>query len=195
MLKIRYNIYRGLKMAKYWCRLIDYTFGVRMAVVQDNLVDDFEYDLTSKHPDAVFVCEPLETSSYFMDLAGPIWSERHVESIDVDGLKLEIPSQDYESILFGFKLATPKTLSNGIQYYQLNNPSGPNCLVLTSEQRNHVIQVMEENLEAAKEQGNRDDLEFCERIKKLNEMMGYRVLESSRANAIDAASQGKKGSN
>jgi hypothetical protein len=177
-----------------WYRLIDYSFNTKNRIVNEDLADDLEYKLTQKHPDAVFVQEVIDHEVFF-DYPGPCWQNRTIETIQINGLKFQMPAQDYESLLFNYKLAPKKQLNNGTEYYEFSNPSVPCALVLTSGQRDLVIQTMESCLEEVRIQGEKDDLEFASRIRDLNTSMGYKAFESSRANAIEAASNGKKGSN
>lgn len=90
-----------------------------------------------------------------MDLPGMVSMDRTWETIDVDGLKFEIPSQDFSHFYHRFKTAPLRSFSDGTPYHKVH--SWINCIVVSPEQLVHILRKMEEMLPAANWRGEIDD--------------------------------------
>lgn len=172
-----------------WKRLHDETWSWKGHIVHDDLIDALEQELDSRSVaeglSPVFTRETQTGTG--IDLPGMIWTGRSYRSLDVEGLKFTVPSQDWSSILAQLKLAACREFADGTAYYKIH--SRFHCIVFSQAQRDAVVAGMEAQLEEAEAEADHDNQRFAEAVRKMNE--DKIVVVSARAEAID----GKKGAN
>lgn len=156
------------------------------------LIDDLVQRVNEgEAPD--FTTEPI--ADCFMDLPGMVWMGRTIMTVEVEGLKVEIPAQDWAIILDELKLREERTFagSSATPYYKYHGWRW--CLVLTPAQRRAMIQGMEAKLEEAQIVGDSDNRRFQEGINAINDKLGRKGVVVARVEAMNEADKGKKGSN
>lgn len=169
-----------------WIVLKDPTWTWKAHVVPEQLAEGIRRDFSERHPDVVAIAGnlqslPLEGGETWWDMPGMIWTGRTYRSVEVDGLKLVVPSQDWASAIFELKLREPRTCPTGEKYVKLHHWAA-HCVVLTPEQRDALVRAMEAQLGEAEREAEFDDREFARRIDEINRD-GVRVV-SARAEAI-----------
>jgi hypothetical protein len=149
-----------------WKRLKDESWQWKIHVVDEDMLHDLEQDLLQRENDEypIFVAEPCNRTG--IDLPGITMIDRRWRCVEIDGLKFEVPCQDWESILAMVRLADRRQFSNGREYYKINGRF--HCVVLTPEQRKALIAGMEEQREEAVREGEEDDAVFAELIAQIN---------------------------
>ncbi len=126
-----------------------------------------------------------------VDLPGMIRLDRTYRYIEVDGLTIEIPSQDFASILYELKLKERRSFANGTWYYKLTTRFF--CVVFTQVQRDALIAGMEAQLEAAEVEAEADNQAFCEALDVINQ--GPVKVISQRAEMIRESKKDTTGKN
>lgn len=165
-------------------------------VVPAELVEALKAELNQRADEikdpVQFVTEDLgPDDEVHFDVPGMCLTERALRIVEgLGGLKLQVPSQDWDSILYEIQLLEQRTFPSGEPYYKLRGWRF--CIVFTPEQRAAAIASMEAQKDAAAAEGEADDQRFADGIRKINEEAGHTVVVSAKAVAIDNP---KKGSN
>jgi len=186
-----------------WKWLQDETHIWKAHVVSANLIPDLELELLERaeteakeQGTPIFTTLSVKDNVVGLDLPGMIMKDRSIRTVDIDGLTLEMPSQDWESLLAEVKLLQKRVFASGLGYYKIH--AHFYCLVLTPEQRNIMIKAMEAQLAEAAVEGEADDKRFADGLRKLNEELaekGGAQIISARALAYDQAQVDQKGRN
>jgi hypothetical protein len=179
-------------MSTKWKWLSDATYHWKGHVVNDDLVHVIEGDLYDRAKgaghDSTFVIQD-QTDEVYFDLPGMCLIERAHRTIDLDGLQLRIPSQDFETVLAQVRLLEERQATVGdetLTYYKLHGWRF--CIVLSVAERERLIGEMECQREAAEVEGDADNQRF---VKALD---GLPVV-SARAEAIKRSVAGNEGAN
>lgn len=180
-------------MAK-WLYLLDPSWTWKTHVVPEALVEGLRQDFAARHPECAdgFQEEPVPAEGAFWDLPGMIWTGRSYREVEVDGLKLTVPSQDWASLVFELKLRTVRVFPTGEQYYKLHHWRNP-CFVFTPAQRDALIAALEAQQDAADAEAEQDNKRFLAGIDEINKD-GVKVV-SARAEMIREAQKGSAGKN
>lgn len=174
-----------------WIWATDTTGTWKPHIIPLALMSKLARDFETRHPEhqAAFETEPRE--DVMVDLPGMIWLGRSYRSVDVGGLKFEVPSQDWSTILFDLKMKPLRTFEDGTPYYKLHHRYF--CVVFTQAQRDALVAAMEAQENEADAEAEHDNKKFLEAIDGINKD-GVRVL-SARAEMIREAQKGPAGKN
>ncbi len=100
----------------------------------------------------------------FIDLPGMCMMDRSIQTFEIDGFKLSIPTQDME-YYFAELSAPVRTFKTGEKYVKLHGRL--HCLVLTEDQRNRLLAQLD--MPAILEKARQENEEFTRRIRSINE--------------------------
>lgn len=173
-----------------WLRVVDENWVWKPHLVSERVVKLLKQDFLVREKRAPKLRKSVQ-ETVMVDLPGMIWTGRTYRHVDVDGLKFQVPSQDWASILFELKLLPRRAFANGVAYYKLHQRFF--AIVLTAEQHAALVQGMEAQLEAAEVEAEHDNKRFCEAIAEINKD-GTKVV-SMRAAMIQEAQKGPEGKN
>lgn len=123
-----------------------------------------------------------------IDLPGMCMVDRPYEEIKIDTFKLSIPSQDFSVFVAELAHAPLRKFADGQEYYKIHGWRV--CVVFTPQQRDMVLQAMEEMLPAAKERCDAADKEFSRRMREINKdgprVISHRDKESPHVKRVSA---------
>lgn len=177
-------------MSTKWRWLTDQSWRWKGHVVDADLVHEIEMDLHDRSgargESPTFLIED-QVDEVCFDLPGMIWTGRSYRTIDVDGMNLKIPSQDFYEILAQVKLLPKRATPSGADYYKLHGWRF--CVVFTHFQRLDLIKAMEEQMPAAEAEAEHDNKRFVEQLE------GAPNVVSARAELIKKAQKGPEGMN
>lgn len=180
-------------MSTVWKWLADETWTFKGHVVCEDLLNDIEADLAGRGLGGVFTSQ-VRKDPIMLDLPGMMMASRKMRQVDLDGLIVQIPSQDWRNIMNKIQLAEGRSEgSMASTHYKIH--AEVFCLVLTPAQRQSMLEQMWHQALDAEEEGAEDDARFAQAIREVNEKIGYKAIVSERAEAFDAGEAGKKGSN
>jgi hypothetical protein len=101
-----------------------------------------------------------------VDQPGMIMADRTYQTLEIDGFKLTIPSQDWEYFLRELEYGRRRKFASGTEYYKIHG--WLNCVVFTVDQRDRVLAEMKARLPAIKIVAQKEDQEFLRRIREIN---------------------------
>lgn len=128
---------------------------------------------------------PEPTAKAFIDNRGMMMVDRTVQTLELDGLTIEIPSQDFSDFCYQLKFARSEHLDDQTVVWKLR---GWLCgLVLTGMLRHALLDLMEDRLPAVELIAQEENAEFLRRV----DSMGGRVV-SARAETIRRDGPGDK---
>ena len=166
-----------------WKFLIDHRLFWKPHIVQDSLVEDLEEDLerrSSEMETLEFDEKVIDTAE--LDLPGMICTTRSVRVLDVDGFRLEIPSQDFASFQYDFETAPVRKFDSGKEYVKIHGWRF--CFVVTPAQRQSVLAQMVSQAEEAEAEAKADNDKFVKAIDEINQNAGRTVVLSARAELL-----------
>ena len=108
-----------------------------------------------------------EVSEGAIDLPGIVMADRPWEVLEVCGLRLSIPSQDFEHFMAKLETAPERRFANGAKYHKIHG--WLQCVVFTPEQRETALRAMNKMLPEARKRCDDADKEFLKRMDKVNE--------------------------
>jgi hypothetical protein len=172
---------------KNWKALVDASYQWKPHVGLDYLLDGVEQDLQDRdtghepnlHKENLPTHKTAGRNEIHMDLPGMLMLNRKVREVEVDGLFICMPSQDWTNLLARFKLEKVRRFSDGTEYYKIHDRYY--CLVLTVGQRNSLVAQMEAQKADADAEGEEDDRRFVEALDKVEGVI------SAKAEKIKAA--------
>lgn len=127
-----------------------------------------------------------------IDLPGMIMSDRTYQTIRVEGFNLDIPTEDFEYFHDELKRARARVFEDGKEYYKIHG--WLHCVVFTPDQREFVLERMEELLAVAKVKAEEERNEFTRRIREINRG-GTKVITAKAPESIPKSPvTGKKNS-
>jgi hypothetical protein len=168
-----------------WKWLFDETLGWKGHVVPEGLALDLEWDLAQRRDqvtDPIFTLTDHTDEAYF-DLPGMMWNGRSDRHLEVDGLKIQIPSQDFFTIYAQLKTLPVRKFKDERPYYKLHG--WRYCIILTPAQRQIMITAMAEQADAAEAEAEKDLARFEEAIAQVNAKAGREVLVSQKLKSVD----------
>ncbi len=178
-------------MSTKWKWLTDETWHWKGHVVDDVLAHDIQMELFDRAFEAghspTFVMVD-QTDYVYFDMPGMCLIERAHRDIDLDGLTIRIPSQDFEDIYAQVKLLPERTLlaNPDLKYYKLHGWRF--CIVLLASQRDALIEAMEAQRAAAEVEAAVDNGRFVKGLEGL-------PVVSARAEMLKKAAAGNEGAN
>lgn len=177
-----------------WYVLRDENHKWKPHVVPADLANNLEIDLdvrTDGYPRPIWVREPV--TEHGMDVGGMCMVDRTVRSVQLDGLKFEVPSQDWEAILDYFRRLKVRHFGEGpdLEYVKAHDRFW--CTVLTPAQRDELVRGMEAQRDEADREARADNDEFLRRVDEANR--GKTRVLSDRAEAIRAARDPQRNNN
>jgi hypothetical protein len=108
------------------------------------------------------VSEVKEINEGGMDLPGMIMSDRPWEDLMIGDFKFSVPSQDFEYILDELQRVETRKFSDGQEYFKIHGSY--QCLVLTPEQRDTLLETMYDMLPDVRKRSEEADEEFSRRL-------------------------------
>jgi hypothetical protein len=175
-----------------WKWLTDETWHWKGHVVDDTLADDIQMEMFDRSFDKGYSPTFLKvdaTDEAYFDLPGMILQNRAERRIDVEGLVICIPSEDWEDVLAQVRLLPERALlaQPETKYYKLHG--WRYAIVLTPAQRTSLIEQMEAQRAEAEVEGEADRRRFVEGMENLP------GVYSAKAVAIKRALDGNKEAN
>lgn len=130
--------------------------------------------------------EPISEGG--IDLPGMIMVDRPIEKIKIDTFTLSMPSQDFHEFFRELKFVHKRAFADGQEYYKIHG--WLQCVVLTPEQRDLVLQAMADMLPDVLRRGEEADKEFSRRMRELNkggaQVISHRDKESPYVKRVPA---------
>jgi hypothetical protein len=186
----RSHLWKGHQVCKDLANDVEADLASRMSEITESKDPDVQEYIRQVGATPIFTQEPRDVG-WFEPHWGMALQNRATRQADCgDGLKLEVPSQDWFDTLALVKLLKVRALASGRDYYKLHARHW--CVVLTPIQRQAMIASMEAQLAEAEVEAERDNQRFLEGIKQINEQAGREVVVSQRAVAIEQAQANKK---
>ena len=109
--------------------------------------------------------QPEAAESVTIDMPGIIMSDRNYQTIELDGLIIEIPSSDFAIIHEQLARASEEVLPGGMSIFKIRGWMVG--IVLTLEFRDQLLQKMSELLPSAKLIAQKEDEEYTRRIARV----------------------------
>jgi hypothetical protein len=177
-----------------WKCLSDQTWHWKKHVVSDDLVHAIEGELYDRAvaegvTTCTFVIED-QIDDCFFDLPGMCLQVRAMRRLDLKGLRIEIPSEDFADILAEVRLLPERSVGAGTEtltYYKLHG--WRYCIVLSTAERKLLVEAMEAQAVEAEAEAEVDRQRFVKALE------GMPNVVSARAEAIKKANAGNAGAN
>lgn len=148
-----------------WYVLRDENHNWKTHVVPADLANNLEIDLDVRtdagNPRPIWVREPV--SEHGMDVGGMCMVDRTVRSVQLDGLRFEVPSQDWEAILDYIKRLKVRHFGEGPELEYVKAHDQHWCTVLTPAQRDELFRGMEAQRDEADREAQSDNDRFLRR--------------------------------
>ena len=109
-----------------------------------------------------------------MDLPGMIASGRHLETLEVAGLRIDIPSTDFEIFYLEVKHSPLRKFASGRGYYKVH--AYMSCLVLTPAQHSRLLQEMGFRLAEACDRGRHERGTLVEALQDCQGVVSEKVV-------------------
>lgn len=117
--------------------------------------------------------EPAERG--LIDLPGMVMVDRSIQTFDIGGFKLRIPTEDTEQFYFELRSNKERVFSDGRKYFKIHG--WIHCVVMTPEQRLSLLREMETRMDDVKRITREETHEFQRRISQVNSG-GVRIMTS-----------------
>lgn len=114
-----------------------------------------------------------KTDNAYIDCPGMAMVGRKHETIKIDTLSIEMPTIDFEELMYSLKDLKVREFSDGSKYYKMHGFR--TCIVLTVEQHDMLLQAMEDMWPIVEQDARRESEKFTEMIEKISES-GVKVL-------------------
>lgn len=116
-----------------------------------------------------------QTSHVLVDMPGMIMTDRTYQTIQLDGLSVEIPSQDFSILHKQLQETEEEIMPGGASVFKLRGWLAG--LVLTPDQRHDLLSKMDEMLPSVRLIAQKENEEFCRRMDEVNKG-GARVVSA-----------------
>lgn len=116
----------------------------------------------------------------FIDLPGMIMTDRGIESIDMGGWELRIPTSDFEFFFNEITNLKRRFFSDGTEYYKIHG--WMHAVVLSSADRCYILDVMKDRLEFVRYLADKEEEEFEKRLATLKQ--GGHIIERKGADGL-----------
>lgn len=143
----------------------------KMQVVKKTMMPKLNQDMRNRkletRPDDDISGIDMSNQCFVLDRPGMIMSDRTYQSINIDGLPLQIPSEDFEFFYDELQTLPERYFEDGTKYYKIHG--WIHAVVLSADQKDLLMKTMGEMLEEAKVLAKHDNDEFVRRMNKINE--------------------------
>jgi len=154
-------------------------FGFKSHYCPSDLADGLVEDLESREADIRFI---ESTDKGYIDLPGMCMADRPMEEVVLGEFRLSIPSQDFASMLSRLKAAPLRKFADGSEYFKLHGFH--QCLVVSPEQRDELIRIMDEMVADAEKRADEAVVEFGKRMEKVVENRNVCILGDSERKTV-----------
>lgn len=100
----------------------------------------------------------MKIENALIDAPGPVFIGRPFEDIVFDGIKIQVPCEDFAFVEEKFLEALPRKFFNGDTYFKIHTWN--NCFVFNEAQRNLILEELDIRWERASQEGA-DFLDEC----------------------------------